>query len=41
MAGPEYIMDQDVVFVSFNYRLAILGEIIMTTVVSRNGKLYE
>nr|XP_023013388.1 esterase FE4-like [Leptinotarsa decemlineata] len=25
MAGPVYIMDKDVVFVSFNYRLAILG----------------
>lgn len=25
-AGPDYIMDQDVIFVSFNYRLAIFGE---------------
>ncbi|XP_074042110.1 carboxylic ester hydrolase-like [Leptinotarsa decemlineata] len=25
MSGPAYIMDKDVVFVSFNYRLAILG----------------
>lgn len=23
--GPEYFMDQDVVFVTFNYRLASLG----------------
>lgn len=24
--GPEYLLDQDVVLVSFNYRLASLGE---------------
>lgn len=26
-AGPDYMMDKDVVFVSFNYRLGILGKI--------------
>lgn len=26
IAGPEYMMDQDVVFVTFNYRLNIFGE---------------
>ncbi|CAG9864100.1 unnamed protein product [Phyllotreta striolata] len=25
MAGPNYLMDKDVVYVSFNYRLAIMG----------------
>lgn len=25
--GPEYFMDSDVVFVSFNYRLGLFGEI--------------
>lgn len=25
-AGPDYIMDEDVIFVSFNYRLTILGK---------------
>lgn len=26
MVQPEYLMDQDIIFVSFNYRLGILGE---------------
>lgn len=26
LAGPDYILDKDVVFVSFNYRLGIFGE---------------
>lgn len=26
LAGPDYIMDKDVIYVSFNYRLSILGE---------------
>lgn len=25
MAGPDYIMDKDVVYVSLNYRLGLLG----------------
>lgn len=25
MAGPDYIMDRDVIYVSFNYRLGVLG----------------
>lgn len=25
LAGPDYIMDRDVVYVSFNYRLGVLG----------------
>lgn len=29
IAGPDYIMDQDVIFVSFSYRLAILGEYLL------------
>lgn len=27
LCGPDYIMDKDVVFVSFNYRVGILGNI--------------
>lgn len=26
MAGPDYFMDKNIVYVSFNYRLGILGE---------------
>lgn len=26
MAGPEFLMDRDVIVVSFNYRLGILGK---------------
>lgn len=26
MAGPSFIMDKEVIYVSFNYRLAILGK---------------
>jgi carboxylesterase type B len=28
MYGPEYFMDQDVVLVTFNYRLAMLGKVL-------------
>lgn len=31
MASPTFIMDKEVVYVSFNYRLAILGEKIPAT----------
>lgn len=27
MAGPDYIMDREVVYVSLNYRLGVMGEI--------------
>lgn len=37
-SGPQYIMDQDVVFVSFNYRLASLGKLFFTLYSHLNQK---
>lgn len=28
MAGPDYIMDRDVIYVSLNYRLGVLGSLL-------------
>lgn len=34
MAGPNYLMDKDIVFVSFNYRLAIFGILFILIILS-------